>query len=280
MMGLTISMHVYCYSAFFSYYPSEINSSTQVNFEYPSEAMFSIKLMNFAKFLIKSFDGSPYKETLTLVLYGGRCDIYEGSKKTTCDAPRVLKLHEYDVIHNSDDNNFVYISVYTPKLPQISDQIILVGPNWNWSNDEQIILSGVNFLKVLYSKLPMETDKKFCAILIGSSNINKNMLLGYLCIFLAQFLRRVQLKPIKPACIILKKYPDHKGKIIFQVTTRAIKLMRILGFKTKLIAGNNTSLSHADILLLIKQSDYLFIPYLREGFPVCLVRLSYAKCTL
>ena len=245
----------------------KINSSTQVNFECPYDAKFPVKLMNFLKLLIKSFDGNPCKETLTLVLNSGGCDIYDGNKKTIFDAPRVLKLHEYNLKHNLDDNNFVYISGYTPELPQIGDQSILVGPNWSWSNDEQIILSGVNFLKVLYSNLPLKTDKKFCAILIGSSTINKNILLGSVCIFVAQYLRRLKSLPIKPACIILKKYPDHKGKIIFQATVTAIKLMRLFGFRTKLIAGNNTSLSHADILMLIKQSNYVFIPYLREGFP-------------
>lgn len=249
-----------------------IGANTQVMVGTWNNAHNKVRFVNLITELLSSFPKATH--TIEIISNGFRVDVHGIEPNLLNQSQIIMKFGEYQAFKSfdeiADQKIVLYLSGYQPRSPEGCGNVSLVGPKWWWSRQDQCILSGVNFLHILAENENIKNNqntKNFDVIMIGSSTLNKNLLFGSFIIFLSQLIKRFKGDDVLQSCIIFTKYPSRFGSFLYYLNTSFLVLLKILGFKCKLITGKENNLTHSDILSLISSSSYVFVPYMREGFP-------------
>ena len=146
----------------------------------------------------------------------------------------------------------------------------LITPKWQWTNSSDIILSGVNFVGPIARRLGYtkpaaranSTDerRKYRAIYVGSSSLNKNFLLALIILLFSRRPGR------RPDVMFVKKFRGFAGAMIYAFANICSSSLRLIGVGVQ-VKCSTQGFSRQTIYDALSNADYAIVPYFREGFP-------------
>ena len=180
------------------------------------------------------------------------------------------KSHEANTYNsNSYFEKYVYISGHMPRKPKIDD--LIIAPHWSWIDKSNVVLSGVNFVKILSKNIGYKLQnksKKYRSVYIGSSSINKNAVPTLILVAFSRLISSIKGIGQKKDKFIIRKFYGVKGNIVWSLLFLLSLFIKLFRIRIDIIfLKDDQKLSHKEILEISEKAHLGLVTYLREGFP-------------
>ena len=181
---------------------------------------------------------------------------------------KASELDKTSAFKSNKNSLIVYLSGFIKESTyKRLNSFVLVGPKWKFSSNDQVIISGVNFVKLLLQRKQVTNKLLYRGVSIGSSSLNKNIILSYFILLFTRSFQYIRCKSILPDIIYIKKYNQSYSGLLIHCIFKIIKYINdILKIKIVINLGiepiNHNTITHG-----ISHSQFILIPYFKEGFP-------------
>ena len=152
-----------------------------------------------------------------------------------------------------------------PRKPKIDD--LIIAPHWSWIDKSNVVLSGVNFVKILSKNIGYKLQnksKKYRSVYIGSSSINKNAVPTLILVAFSRLISSIKGIGQKKINSLLENFMVLKGNIVWSLLFLLSLFIKLFRIRIDIIfLKDDQKLSHKEILEISEKAHLGLVTYLR-----------------